>query len=1235
MADSGEVVTVNSSGNYVLATTQHRYRGAYNGALAYAEGDIVRVGFGGNAEMYLAPTAIAAGSGAPTYLNRGNWLALAEKGKFLRSINAGLTYDFNDGDWYELNDRVFLVTEDTNNVTGDGLVDGDHLTELTEVNIRRRDFLSSFELRDGDFFIVEDESEATDPNRKISVGSMGAFLGRPSDSTTTSGGGRIQARIRDTEPQASADCRRQLVWDRVTESLSGCFNNPTITTVATATWADGPDRSGGVVEELFIEESRNFVVNPRNGSYVYDRGANKFYRWVVPSGGTSFAWVQTSAFNALQQSRVPNTPGLIGWYGEHDTDAEATARVHSVPAGQNVFYVRNHTLRRMVDNSYSPPGLVIDHWEWRQVNYTPPDEGDPDLIPRVYKLPDATILHADAVIFLTHDYAEGNRQDATLTVGFAGALAGYSDGSVTPALGSIDTPSPVAKIIGYGTSADYLLESVTSLNREFIEDQTSALVAGVVYQLGVLFQQNDLYQKRFLNYPTGLSAATVSINFRNAANDWYFTDGSTIRHTAGLYEDVDDEYRQLISRGLVHIDGRGNPTSNPTEAAQSYVNNAGELYVAGDEITVVTTPNVILSAELDYPLFHADAISLIELEALGDGAFSWIENSFSFAQYRATGLSTFTATWLEVWTYIVDNVSSTTETIRYQASTFIGFADNEDDAADDLADILTSDFAQYEWYYGRPGGDLVYEITEFTRGIVTRTEHFFWKGPLLDAFDVDDLIDAKVIHDETHGYPVEEPFESAQFAINDVGDLWTSGSDHVTHTANSSWSAGVADVPENTGTWTHWRGAMRVSGLPSGAIPTCTFQYASVSHRFIQRVDAFNDEQLTWNEAIQCFIDNPGQTTGAPANLFETNINIRSVFLFPSGQAFADDVAAANYINQRNYSAGTPYVWFTGSSGDEDNWVMRLAQPGQHVAGEVTVDTMYHWVDHNATGGGGADGVVNTLDVTGTTLTLGRSQGLADLTATLPSGGGGGGDAGLDGGSAGVFTDAAGLNFPNDLYNSGLEIEAGVVYYVQARWTGTDADTAKVNVFVSGDSLMTLTAGTPVTNTGGVAGEDVVAGNNFSYDIRGFNWDMMLGISNAATPTLLYGVTNINQTFNNDLELTLWQIAGVGGGGGGGGITTAQHNGTPQITDAATINFIGSAVSGVTNQGSGVVDINIEQGAATVQHDGTPQITDATTFNFQGTAVQGVTNEGSGVVRVQIDQGTGGGGGTASFAYTA
>ena len=93
----------------------------------------------------------------------------------------------------------------------------------------------------------------------------------------------------------------------------------------------------------------------------------------------------------------------------------------------------------------------------------------------------------------------------------------------------------------------------------------------------------------------------------------------------------------------------------------------------------------------------------------------------------------------------------------------------------------------------------------------------------------------------------------------------------------------------------------------------------------------------------------------------------RSVFISGPHIAFADDDEAAAYIaaEQIADAAGKVFVWFTGDSGDAENWTFRWATVGGYVAGVTDITEQLYWAGPVAIDEGGTGGEVTATPTSG------------------------------------------------------------------------------------------------------------------------------------------------------------------------------------------------------------------------------------------------------------------------------
>ena len=564
-------------------------------------------------------------------------------------------------------------------------------------------------------------------------------------------------------------------------------------------------------------------------------------------------------------------------------------------------------------------------------------------------LPDATTNHSPEIVFLTHEYSEGNRQDAQLVLDFVGGVGAYSDGTIAGAAGYVSQRSPADRILGTGTAANYDVRSVQSTDREWLEDQAQIRINGTEYQLGNLIEESgpvEIYAKNIVGDPAdNLTSDTLTINFRTAELDWWYTDGASVQYKAGLYELADGAYWKLIRDGEHHVDGIGSPPGRPDSPTQEYINDLGQVWNAQDFVTITTTENSLQRSPITSGYFVEDAPDYTTLLNNGNGSFSR-EADGQFAQIRGTqgvdGL-----TWTSVWQWIINNVpdGDNAQTRAFVASTWLGQYTSLAAVADVVAEELDVDetFVRFVYYFGIIGDLDVYEVTNFTRGTVTRQDSLVWGPRQATVEDVPEIIENRyILQVPGDGRPQEEPGPYS-LAVNELGEVFASSELHIDLTAASTWDA--TDLA--TVTWAKWHGASdRPGEIP--ATDVCGFEYASHGQGFFEYRDANQSYQTgTWEDVLACFAANTGAQTGAPANLVEGTT--ASVFLDPTHHSFETDSAAAVFVQglrlANAITTSTPYVYLLGTHGLPGTWTLRLVQPGGYTVGTATVSDRPTWGD--------------------------------------------------------------------------------------------------------------------------------------------------------------------------------------------------------------------------------------------------------------------------------------------------
>ena len=105
-----------------------------------------------------------------------------------------------------------------------------------------------------------------------------------------------------------------------------------------------------------------------------------------------------------------------------------------------------------------------------------------------------------------------------------------------------------------------------------------------------------------------------------------------------------------------------------------------------------------------------------------------------------------------------------------------------------------------------------------------------------------------------------------------------------------------------------------------------SFEFRSNFNRFHQLDQNGNTVDRTWSDIVDWFRANQTHIGNVPAGLIPLT-GERSVFLSGPHIAFADDAEAAAHVAAEQIADATDkvFVWFTGDSGDADNWTFRWA----------------------------------------------------------------------------------------------------------------------------------------------------------------------------------------------------------------------------------------------------------------------------------------------------------------------
>ena len=375
-----------------------------------------------------------------------------------------------------------------------------------------------------------------------------------------------------------------------------------------------------------------------------------------------------------------------------------------------------------------------------------------DIIPHVVRLPDHTLAASPDLIYLDHDITQGPTEDATLTVGAwnhgFGNIVGYSEFINE---GTINRSSPLVSIFGPGTSADYSIDTITSANQAWIDDFTHVEIAGTQYSLGGSYLTGFIYVRSIQNPPTGLAAAQLSLNFiRSDATSFFVGTGGLTLFFSGLYEKLNSGYSRVVSSGFSHTRGSGPPTIDPEYEGQAYINELGQLWVAGGTFRHIETATSGTSSAFTHVKYVRDPSDQPEIISMGgDGGFWWpiaVQTIGNF--WQSLGITPpldQTRTWNEVWTYITSlsgfDVASNQR--RRDHSLFFGGFSSAQDAYEALDRIITQadfDGGTTDYYWGLNSFDPtaygVQRISVWTAAGVVETDTLFWNGPFYTVIDL-------------------------------------------------------------------------------------------------------------------------------------------------------------------------------------------------------------------------------------------------------------------------------------------------------------------------------------------------------------------------------------------------------------------------------------------------------------------------------------------------------------------
>ena len=655
-------------------------------------------------------------------------------------------------------------------------------------------------LAGSDRFVVSDESAADDPNKYITGTNVRSFM-RPASVTQADAEAGTITGLRTWSPArvaqaiaaladsgvtdyddltnipvvnmdpavASAATERVLIWN----GLESC-TRPSAT-VTSARWSSGALPTGRRCPSTPSSRRPASTAAPSKATSTAPTTRRPTTCTLSAKAPTGLAahltgtGIRTRPRTGSQRSPTSGTRRL----GRRPSDRSPHSTTTTTPrrwcsrTGSMLFKTRSRRtgdscrsqpiqLRLLPDpTGHSGDGLEVNSGgEWGFARFPTAN----DFIPHVGRIPLTVTAQDPDLVFLSHPYTIGNRSDATVTVGVDGSFVGYlHEGIVGVPVGSVDKVSPMVELRGFGSAGDYELDSVYAFNNGWLGDQQSIFIGAMQYQLGVLLREGGLWFRRILNAPTGLSAATLAVNFLNIEGAWYFTDGAELIE-AGLWEVLVGEegvllYERLAAVSLTHSDEVGAPISPPTSLPAFHTDSLGRLWVGGSEIVINHTDPTGTDSAFLHPKYVSDPSTRSEiLTTAGDGGFSWLINGgySGFVQFVGTTPADYREglIWHDIWNYMSEHVyppdpggPDHDRAQRYEDDgVFLGGLDSLDAALTEVSLRITDigDFAADTFFWGdrTEPDDGLRVIDTFTLGEVTRITRYFWRGPSVVTADI-------------------------------------------------------------------------------------------------------------------------------------------------------------------------------------------------------------------------------------------------------------------------------------------------------------------------------------------------------------------------------------------------------------------------------------------------------------------------------------------------------------------
>ena len=215
-----------------------------------------------------------------------------------------------------------------------------------------------------------------------------------------------------------------------------------------------------------------------------------------------------------------------------------------------------------------------------------------------------------------------------------------------------------------------------------------------------------------------------------------------------------DQLEAAVRAGLVvHHDGIGKPTTDPTAAGQISIDNEGKGYASGDRLVEHEgDPPSITSLGIGDRIGQRTWARWKGSHVYGtgsadsDGDFFWETTQQEFRQYRSG--STATHTWAEIVQYIADNSLGFPTGID-EDTIYIGNQHTQTQAGRAASEYPNFDLATNDYVFigHNSSGAFVtlWIITGFTAGTVVYRDEFFWRDAPLTRDEVHAVVNGASI----------------------------------------------------------------------------------------------------------------------------------------------------------------------------------------------------------------------------------------------------------------------------------------------------------------------------------------------------------------------------------------------------------------------------------------------------------------------------------------------------------